>query len=211
MKAAVIHAPGESPQLEEFPAPSVRPGEALLRLRASPLTDVARSMAAGRHIASPRVFPAVAGADGAGLLPDGSRVYADGSRPPYGWMAETVVVAVDRCVPVPDTLDDLTAATLPNAGLSSWLALVYRARLSRGETVLVLGATGVSGRLAVPIPKHLGAGRVVAVGRNERALEVLRGMGADAVIPLRQSEADFSESLAAENGRRRIDVILDYL
>ena len=130
-------------------------------------------MAAGRHIASPRTFPAVAGADGVGLLPDGTKVHADSSRAPYGWMAESTVVPVDRCVPVPESLDDLGAATLPNAGLSSWLALVYRARLSPGETVLVLGATGVSGRLAVPIAKHLGAGRVVAVGRNERVLAAL--------------------------------------
>lgn len=72
-------------------------------------------------------------------------------------MAERTVVASVQCLAVPDDLDDITAAAIVNPGMSSWMAYRERAKLNAGETVLINGATGIAGRLAVQIAKHLGA------------------------------------------------------
>jgi NADPH2:quinone reductase len=114
-------------------------------------------------------------------------------------------------VPVPDGVDDCAAAALPNPALSSWLPLVWRARLAPGETVLILGATGVAGKLAVQIARHLGAGRVVAAGRNARILATLPDLGADATIALGQPDPELAASFAREAARKRFDVVLDYV
>ena len=92
-------------------------------------------------------------------------------------MAERTVVAEQSCVPVPDALDDVTAAAIANPGMSSWAALRERAKLVAGETVLVNGATGTSGRLAVQVAKQLGAARVIATGRNVAALAEVAQLG----------------------------------
>jgi len=168
-------------------------------------------MASGSHYGSHRELPVICGIDGVGVLDDGTRVFCGGSPPPYGMMAELTVVPKAFCLPVPADLDDRTAAALPNPALSSWLPLLWRAKLKPGETVLILGATGVSGKLAIPIAKHLGAGRVVAAGRNERALKTLPALGADATIALDQSDAELTSAFAREAGQSRFDVILDYL
>ena len=94
------------------------------------------------------------------------RVYFVLPRAPYGSMAEQAVVPSAHCVPLPDELDDVTAAAIANPGMSSWAAYTERARLKAGETVLVNGATGTAGRLAVQIAKYLGARKVIATGRN---------------------------------------------
>jgi NADPH2:quinone reductase len=126
-------------------------------------------------------------------------------------MCERTVVPRDWSIPVPAAVDDFAAAALPNAALSSWLPLVYKAKLQRGETVLVMGATGVAGKLAVQIAKHLGAGRVIAAGRNSRVLEALPALGADAVISLTQPDGALADAFAAEASQRRFDVVLDYV
>lgn len=99
----------------------------------------------------------------------------------------------------------------PDPQPSSWLPLVWRAQLKPGETVLVLGATGVAGKLAVQIAKHLGAGRVVAAGRNEHILATLPGLGADAIISLAQADHELTAAFAREASRKRFDIILDYV
>ncbi|HEY2094441.1 MAG TPA: zinc-binding alcohol dehydrogenase family protein [Thermoanaerobaculia bacterium] len=147
------------------------------------------------------------GVDGVGALDDGTRVFCGGARSPYGMMAERTVVARVRCLPVPDSVDDDTAAALPNPALSSWLPLVWRAKLERGETVLILGATGVAGKVAIQIAKHLGAGRVVAAGRNTQVLKTLPDLGADATIDLGQPD----QELIAAFRRERLDIVLDYV
>jgi NADPH:quinone reductase-like Zn-dependent oxidoreductase len=81
---------------------------------------------------------------------------------------------------VPEERDDVTAAAIPNPGVSAWLSLKHSAKLDAGETVLILGATGVTGKVAVQIDKILGAGRVVAAGRNEHVLSTLH----EPILPL---------------------------
>ena len=89
-------------------------------------------------------------------------------------MAERTVAPRRNASPCPTTLDDATAAAIANPGMSSWAAYTERAKLQAGETVLVNGATGAAGRLAVQIARHLGAKKVIATGRNVDGPEVAR-------------------------------------
>jgi NADPH:quinone reductase-like Zn-dependent oxidoreductase len=211
MNAAVLHAFDEPPRFEEFPDPIAEQNELIVHVRAAALKPVDKQIANGSHYASPRTLPVVCGMDGVGLLEDGARVYFAGSRPPYGAMAQRTVVSRQRCVPLPENVDDVTAAALINPGVSAWLTLAYRTKLVPGETVLVVGATGVTGKLAVQIAKLLGAGRVVAAGRNEQVLSTLHEFGADAVIRIDKPGQDLRESFAREAGDTGYGVIVDYL
>jgi NADPH2:quinone reductase len=211
MKAAVLRALGKPPHFEEFPDPKPSQGEVIVQVKAASLKNIDRMMASGSHYDSHRELPVVCGTDGVGVLDDGTRVFCGGSRPPYGMMAERTVVSRTWCLPIPDGVDDGTAAALPNPALSSWLSLVWRAQIKRGETALILGATGVAGKLAIQIAKHLGAGRVVAAGRNEQVLRTLNDLGADATIHLDQPDKELTEAFIREAGHRPFDVIIDYL
>ncbi|MBO9712277.1 zinc-binding alcohol dehydrogenase family protein [Sphingomonas sp.] len=207
MKAAVVRATGETPVHADFAEPLAAPGEARVRVAASALSHLTRGRASGTHYSSSGGFPFVAGVDGTGVLDDGRRVYFVLPRAPFGGMAEETVVDIARILPLPDGLDLVTAAAIANPGMSSMAALVERARLKHGETVLINGATGASGSLAVKIARHLGAARVIATGRDATALEAL---GADATVQLGGDERVLDAALEAqfEGG---VDVVLDYL
>lgn len=211
MNAAVLHALNNPPHFEEFPNPSVEEDEVIVHVQAAALKPVDKQIASGSHYASPRNLPVVCGIDGVGRLEDGARVYFAGPRSPYGAMAEHTVVSRQRCFPLPQELNDATAAAVMNPGVSAWLTLAQRAKLVRGETVLILGATGVTGKLAVQIAKLLGAGRVVAAGRNEQVLNTLHDFGADTVIHIEKPGQDLKEAFVHEAGDSGFDVIIDYL
>jgi NADPH2:quinone reductase len=168
-------------------------------------------MAAGAHYASRRELPCVCGMDGVGHVDGGQRVFFGGARPPYGAMAQRTVVPRAFTFPVPDNVDDATAAALPNPGISAWLSLAYRAKLVKGENVLILGATGVTGKLAVKIAKLLGAARVVAAGRNQEVLNTLTKLGADATISLTSPTAELTETFRREAGQSGFQVVIDYV
>src|SRR6516162_8809847 len=211
MKAAVLRALGKPPRFEEFPDPEASQGEVIVRVKAASLKNIDKMMASGSHYDSHTELPVVCGIDGVGILEDGTRVFCGGCRRPYGMFAERSVVSRTWCLLIPDGVDDITAAALPNPALSSWLPLVWRAQLKHGETVLILGATGVAGKLAVQIAKYLGAGRVVAAGRNEQALKTLNDLGADATIHLDRRDKELAEAFTREANYKRFDVIIDYL
>ena len=210
MQAAVLRALGSAPRFEQFDDPVARDGEVLVRVRAASLKPIDKAMAGGSHYASFRELQVVCGIDGVGTLESGARVFFGGPRRPFGAMAEKTVVPRALCFPVPDGLDDATAAAIPNPAGSSWLPLKWRAQLKAGETVLVLGATGAAGKLAVQIAKLLGAGRVIAAGRNPQALEELPALGADVTIKLDKPGQNLADVFSAvvKDG---VDVILDYL
>jgi NADPH2:quinone reductase len=197
--------------LEEFPDPEPSQGEVIVRVKAASLKNIDKMMASGSHYGSYTELPVVCGTDGVGFLEDGTWVFCGGSRHPYGMFAERSVVSRRWCLPIPDGVDDVTAAALPNPALSSWLPLVWHAQLKRGETVLILGATGVACKLAVQIAKHLGAGRVVAAGRNEQVLKTLNDQGADATIHLDRPDKELAEAFTHEVCYKRFDVVIDYL
>jgi len=211
MKAAVLRELGKAPRCEEFAEPVEGKDEAVVRVRAASLKAIDRQLASGAHYASPRELPVVCGTDGVGELEDGTRVFFGGPRRPYGAMAERTVAPRAFCFPVPAGIDDDTAAALANPGVSAWLSLTHRAKLAAGETVLILGATGVTGQLAVQIAKLLGAKRVIGAGRNERVLGRLRELGADVTIQLEQPEGSLKEAFAREAGDAGFDVIIDYV
>ena len=207
MKAAIVHAAGADPVYGDFHDPVLADGEIEVAITAAALSPLARSRASGTHYSAEGRFPFIAGVDGVGRASDGRRVYFLLPRAPFGAMAERTVVAADRCIPVPDDLDDATAAVIANPGMSSWAALTERARIAPGETVLVNGATGASGRLAVRIARHLGASRVVATGRNA---DLLASLGADATIVLGQDE-EALERAFQQQFAAGVDIVLDYL
>ncbi len=122
-------------------------------------------------------------------------------------MAERTIVAGGQWTLVPDEVDDATAAVIANPGMSSWAAFVHRAHLRAGETVLINGATGAAGGLAVRIARHLGAARVIATGRHQEALEAL---GADDVISI-GDDGDRMEQAFQVSFSAGVNVVLDYL
>jgi NADPH:quinone reductase-like Zn-dependent oxidoreductase len=210
MKAAVVQAAGRTPVYADFGEPEPGAGEALIAVTASAISQVTKSRASGQHYSSSGQFPFVAGIDGVGRLDDGSRVYFVMPRPPYGAMAERTVASRARCLAVPDELDDVTAAAIANPGMSSWAAYTERAKLQAGETVLVNGATGTAGRLAVQIARRLGAGKVIATARNAEALKSVAALGAEVTIPLVDDQAALEERLSREFAQG-VDVVIDYL
>ncbi len=211
MKAAVLHELGKPPRYEEFAEPAAGKDEVIVRVRAASLKAVDKQLASGSHFASPRELPVICGTDGVGDLTDGTRVFFGGPRRPFGAMAQRTVAPAAFCFPIPDSLDDATAAALPNPGVSAWLVLSQRAKVAKGETVLILGATGVTGKLAVQIAKLLGAGRVIASGRNAKSLDKLRELGADATIQLNQPDDELRKAFAQEAGEGGFNVVIDYV
>ncbi len=210
MKAAIVQGPGQTPVYGDFAEPKPAPGENRIRVTAAALSPNVRGRASGAHYSASHQFPFVAGVDGVGRLDDGRRVYFLMPRAPYGAMAEETVAPSTQCLPVPDGLDDVTAAAIANPAMSSCAALMERAKLKAGETVLVNGATGAAGQLAVQIAKRLGAAKVIATGRNLAALREGAGLGADVTIPLVEDEAALDASFAAAFDKG-VDVVVDYL
>jgi NADPH:quinone reductase-like Zn-dependent oxidoreductase len=211
MKAAVITKTGRTPVFADFDDPVPLVDEELIVVTASALSHVTKSRASGSHHTSPGSLPAVVGIDGVGRTQDGRRVYFVWPEEPLGGMAEKVAVRVDQCIPLPADVDDITAAAIAIPGMSSWAALKERAHLIAGENVLINGATGTSGRLAVQIAKYLGAKRVVATGRNLEALEQLMAIGADATVPITRPAKELETAFMEQFGGEGVDVVLDYL
>jgi NADPH2:quinone reductase len=178
----------------------------VVTVTAAALKPSDRWMASGVHYA-PTAFPTVVGLDGVGLLPDGARVAFFGPQPPYGGMAEQALVRRGRWLPVPDGIDEVTAAAVTNPGMAAWKTLLWEGELAAGQTVLVLGATGTSGRIATQLAIRRGA-RVVAAGRNQRVLAQLLARGADAMIRVDRPREEVAAAIAAEGP---YDLIVDYL
>jgi NADPH:quinone reductase-like Zn-dependent oxidoreductase len=216
MKAAIVIAPGTSPIVGSFDEPMAMPGMELITVSASALSQFSKSRSSGTHYSSGSTFPSVAGVDGAGRTEDGRRVYFVLPETPYGALAEKCLARAKQCLELPESLDDITAAAIANPGMSAWAALVERSSLKAGETVLVNGGTGTAGRIAVQLAKYLGAGKVIATGRNEAELQELLSLGADAVIPftlgaLHPFGAKHYEDALKEEFSQGINVVVDYL
>lgn len=205
MKTALVTALGLAPAYAEFPAPIASPGLERIAVSAASLSHVTRARAEGRHYSSSADFPFIAGVDGVGRREDGSRVYFAMPEAPLGSLAEFTLVSPGHLVPIPDALDDTTAAAIAIPGASSWVAFTERAMLKPGETVLINGATGAAGSLAVKIARHLGAAKVIATGRNADTLATL---GADAILPL--GEPGLARR-AAPHFAAGVDIVIDYL
>ncbi|MFZ6721650.1 zinc-binding dehydrogenase [Undibacterium sp. Ji49W] len=215
MKAAIIVEAGQAPVYGDFgdlqaPPPAPAPGKSLIRVKASSISQVTRSRASGQHYSADATSGFIPGVDGTGVDENNQRVYFLLPDKPYGAMAEWCIVDKTHCVALPDSLDDAVAAALAIPGMSSWAALMERAGMQAGETVLINGATGASGRLAIQIAKHLGAKKVIATGRNTAVFDDLQLLGADVTINLNQDK-DTLEQAFKQEFEQGIDIVLDYL
>lgn len=184
VKAAVLHEHGSAPRFGAFTGPSPKSGHVVIDVTAAALHHLDLHKATGTFYTGPPPLPSVVGTDGVGQLGDGRRVYFDTTVAPYGSMAERALAPEEALFEIADGVDDAIAAALGNTGLAAWLALAWRSRLKPGETVLVLGATGAVGTVAVQAAKILGAGRVVAAARPNERLARLLERGADAIVEL---------------------------
>lgn len=211
MKAAVVMQAGQMPVYSDIDEPAPAEGHAIIDVEASALSHITRGRASGTHYSSSARLPFIAGIDGVGRRrEDGKRVYFFAPKQPSGGLAERTVVAQSQCIEIPETLDPVIAAAMAIPGMSSWAALTERAHFARGETVLINGATGASGRLAVQIARHLGAAKVIATGRHPQTLSTLASVGADYVLSLDQEESALQRALEP-HFHDGVDVVLDYL
>jgi NADPH:quinone reductase-like Zn-dependent oxidoreductase len=209
MRAAVLHAHGAVPEVGEFRYPEPEPDAWLLEVAAAAVNPVDVRIASGTYPLERYEPPYVAGKEAVGRRDDGSLVYFDRSRKPFGAFAERTLIDAGSGYPVPDGLDPALAVCLGVSGLAAWLGLGWRGRLAPGETVLVLGASGVVGQIGVQAAKLLGAGRVVAAARDEGALARAGELGADALVPLGRD--DLVAALRDASGGEGYDLVLDPL
>lgn len=210
MHAAVVRSFDHPPRYERCDVPEPEgPDEVVVEVLAAGLHPRVRTDASGRHYTSTGSLPMVPGIDGVGRLPDGRRAYfvvPDGRR---GSMADRAVVDLRRIVVLPESANVLKVAAALNPAMSSWVALRRRVPLQPGQSVLVLGATGNAGGMAVQVAKRLGAGRVVAAGRRPDRLAELAALGADAVVGL-EGKAD-GDGGGLADAAADVDVVVDYL
>ena len=211
MKAAVIFQRGEMPQYIEFPEPVAKnDDEILISVKAAAIKHFDKGRASGKHYSATdnQQTAIVIGGDGVGLLADGTRVFALGVS---GMIAEKAVIDKSRMIKLPEGIDDAVAAALPNAVAGSAMALRFRAGMQPGETVLINGATGFTGKIAVQIAKHYGAKKIIVTGRNEQTLQALLALGADEIISVQQDDEHFISQLKEIHNHIPIDIIIDYL
>ncbi len=197
MRAAVLREHASSPSPAEHPDPLPEDGQVLVTVTAAPIVPLDLLCASGTSYFGAPALPYVPGVQGVGRVA-GQRVWfptSAGMRPGDGSMAELALASAEDVVELPDGVPDTLAAVLGTSAIAAWMALTWRGRLREGEQVLVLGAGGVVGQVAVQVARHLGARRVVGAARSAGAQERARACGADAVVPL--SDDDEPTSLAA--------------
>ena len=214
MRAAVIERYGEPPVVREMPRPQPHDGAVSIKVTAAPLNPVDLSIANRRFYGASPPTPYVPGREGVGRVAGGTghspgtSVYfeVDGA---HGSFAEESTTAAALLAPIPNGVSDAVAACLGIPALAAWLGLEWRGQLRPGETVLVLGASGVLGMIAVQAAKVLGAGRVVAAARSRDGLRRATELGADATVELTDDEGlseQFSHAAADS-----LDLVIDPL
>jgi NADPH:quinone reductase-like Zn-dependent oxidoreductase len=210
MHAAVVRSFDAPPCCESFPSPQPSgEHEIAVDVLAAGLHPRVRSGASGAHYTSTGALPLIPGIDGVGRSEDGELVYFVAFDGAFGTLAERTVIDRRRAVALPDDADVVAIAAAMNPGMSAWMALRTRISFDVVQKVLVLGATGNAGRIAVQIAKLLGAGCVVAAGRDPERLSNLTSLGADEVVSLVGDPDEIARTLAA--AAADVDVVIDYL
>ena len=209
MKAAVLIQLGSSPVYVDFPDPIPQNDEQILiDVEAAALKNIDKLRTKAGNYVSYSELPAIVGSDGVGILEDGTRIYAQGIT---GMMAEKALVSKNRYTILPEEIDIAIAAALPNALFGSAMALQYRAKFKSGDVVIINGATGVTGQVAVQLAKHFGASKIIVTGRNEKTLQKLKILGADEIIFLKHDETYIIQVIKEIHRQTPIDVVIDYL
>jgi NADPH:quinone reductase-like Zn-dependent oxidoreductase len=210
MNAAVVTSFDEPPRYGTFAAPEPQSGhESVVDVLAVGLHPRVRTGAAGAHYTSAGTLPMIPGIDGVGRRADGSLVYFAAADDVIGTMADRAVIDDRRAVALPDAPDVPRIAAAMNPAMSSWVALRRRVPIEAGQSVLVLGATGNAGAMAIQVAKHLGAGRVIAAGRDQERLTALTALGADDLVRLTTDPKATAQALAG--AAAEVDIVIDYL
>jgi NADPH2:quinone reductase len=205
MRAAILREYGTVPELADHPEPT---GPDVVEVLAAGMNPVDIRIATGTFPLERYDPPYVAGKEAVGRRRDGMLAYFEYAVKPFGAFAEKTQLAPGDGYPLPEGLDPALAVCLGVSGLAAWLGLEWRGRLQRGETVLVLGASGVVGQIAVQAAQLLGAGRVVAAARSPEGLKRASALGADATVKLADDQAAALKEAAGGAG---YDVVLDPL
>jgi len=204
LKAAVITSFDHPPQYLDVAAPVPKGRDQMLvEVLAAGLHHVTRGRASGAHYSSPGSLPLVAGVDGVGRGTDGKLRYFAQGPGQLGTMAEKTVIEIDHSIRLPSDSDPVAVAASMNPAMASWLALRCRVPFRKRQKVLVLGATGSSGSMAVQVARRLGASQVIAAGRDEHKLAKLPALGATDTVTLADTR------LGAIAGD--MDVVLDFV
>lgn len=207
VNAALVESFDEPPHFRSIPAPEAASGQEVVDVLAVGVHPATRGIAAGKHYTSPRTLPALAGADAVVRRANGDLAYVMVMG--AGSLAERIVIDPGTAIPVPDGADPAVLAATMNPALSSWTALRTRVPFRSGQSVLVHGATGNAGSMAVKVAKHLGADRVIAAGRNRTRLDELAAEGADDIVQLTADQDATAAALA--KAAAEVDVVLDYV
>ncbi len=210
MKAAVVSSFDNAPRYEEFSAPTGAGGDDMvIDVIAAGLHPRVRSQADGSHYTSTGELPIVPGIDGVGRGADGLLRYFILPDVRVGAMAEQTVIDTRRSIVLPSGSDPIAVAAAMNPAMSSWVALRQRVLFQAGQNVLVHGATGNAGQMAVQIAKLFGAGQIIAAGRSAERLAGLPALGATDTVLL-EGNADI---VARRLGQAAtdVDVVIDYL
>lgn len=207
MQAALVESFDQPPRCRTIAEPRAEAGREVADVLAVGVHPATRGIAAGKHSTGATPLPVVAGVDAVVRRPDGSLAFV--MAPGTGTLAERIVIDPADAVPLPADADPAVLAVTMNPALSSWVVLRARVPFTAGQSVLVIGATGNAGSMAVKVARHLGAGRVVAAGRNRTRLNELLSEGADEVVALTPDE-DATAAAYAE-AAAEVDVVLDYV
>jgi NADPH:quinone reductase-like Zn-dependent oxidoreductase len=210
VKAAVVSSFGTVPRYQDFPAPvPAGDDDMVIDVIAAGLHPRVRSQADGSHYTSTGELPLVPGIDGVGRGADGLLRYFVLPDTTRGAMAEQTVIDARRSIVLPPGSDPVAVAAAMNPAMSSWVALRQRVPFQAGQNVLVLGATGNAGQMAVQIARLLGAGQVIAAGRDARRLAGLPALGATGTVVL----SGDPDAVARRLGQAAagVDVVIDYL
>jgi len=209
MNAAVVTSFEQPPHYQQFEVPQPTAGEQLVDVLAVGLHPRVRSGAAGAHYTSAGTLPMIPGIDGVGRRPDGNRIYFVADDDVLGTMADKALVDERRSIELPDDVDAATVAATMNPAMSAWVALRLRVPIKPGQRVLVLGATGNAGTMAIQVAKLLGAGRVVGAGRDLERLNALTTVGADQIVQLTDDTDATAKALA--DAAANVDIVIDYV
>jgi NADPH:quinone reductase-like Zn-dependent oxidoreductase len=211
MRAAILREYGGVPELGDFPEPEAGEGQAVVEVLAAGLNPVDRSIATGHFYSGSPELPYVVGSEGVGQMPDGSHVYFGKTVAPHGSFAERALIRPEEAFSVPRDLDPALATAFGIAGLAAWLGLKWRGELKAGETVLILGASGPVGQIAVQAARLLGAGHVVAAARSEEGLRRASEYGADATVAISGGDAGRLADAFREAAGGDVDLVFDPL
>ena len=182
MKAAVITGYGDPPEYQDAEPPEAADDTELVEIELAGLNPVDIAIASGKFDSGSPPLPYVTGKEAIGRDGDGRRIWFDEARYPSGSLAEITAINLGSGIEVPEGIASEQAIAFGIAGMAAWLALDWRGGLTEGETVVINGASGSVGQIAIQAARLLGAGRVVGTARSETGREKVAELGADAVV-----------------------------